>query len=62
MKSWSRLLLVFAALTLCSALFGPAAAQQSSVVGLVINEDGDSIAVIDPETGRVTARPTSARP
>lgn len=54
MKSWSRLLLVFAALTLCSALFGPAAAQQSSVVGLVINEDGDSIAVIDPETGRVT--------
>ena len=54
MKPWSRLCLAVAAMTLCAALVGSVAtARQRPVVGLVINEDGNSIAVIDPAAGRV---------
>jgi YVTN family beta-propeller protein len=54
MQSRSRLLLIVAALSLCGALFGSAsAAQPSPVVGLIINEDGNSLATFDPETGSV---------
>ena len=54
MRPWSRLLLVVTAFTLWGWLWGAATvAQQSRVVGLVINEDGNSIAVLDSQTGRI---------
>jgi YVTN family beta-propeller protein len=54
MRRLSRLLLVATALTLWGWLWGPATvAQQSPVVGLVINEVGNSIAFFDPQTGRI---------
>ena len=54
MKPCPRLFLVVALLVLCGALFSPSTvAQQPPVVGLVINEDGNSIAVIDPGAGQV---------
>ena len=66
MTSISRLMLIVVALTLCSALVIPGAtarepdelagrhvAQHLRPLGLVINEDGDSIAVIDAEAGEV---------
>ena len=54
MKPRPRLFLVVALLVLCGALFSPSTgAQPPPVVGLVINEDGNSIAVIDPDAGQV---------
>ena len=53
-----RLFLIIVMLVLSAARFGstPVAAQASpSVVGLVLNEDGNTITVVDPQTLRVMA-------
>ena len=51
-----RLFLVIVMLALCATRFGSTAVSAQStpaVVGLVVNEDADSIAVIDPASDRV---------
>ncbi len=57
---WSRLLVIMMFLALSAALpgHGSAAAEQApDIVGLVINEDGNSITVIDPATNEVLGQP-----
>src|SRR5439155_21853094 len=56
MERHSVLLLVAAALVLCAALSGASvagAARAPRMLGLVVNEDGNSIAVLDPGAGSV---------
>src|SRR5262245_2268986 len=54
MATWARFLSLMATLTLCTAVFGAATdAKAPAGVGLVINEDGDSIATIDLASGSV---------
>lgn len=55
MTGWARLFSLMATLVFCGALSatGIAAGPAPAVVGLVINEDGDSIAAFDPATGSV---------
>ena len=58
MKRWRRLSLLIVTLALCGAVFagGPMATgaeKASTSVGLVINENGNSIIAIDPETRTV---------